>query len=852
MTRGTTNAGSANPRFESASGLRPASAFVVIAGVLTFVALRGAKMALADEGEQPNTAHTAIQDPPDFEIHDTHGIPLALSVDRLRLVMSPNAMWQAHTPGHMAACISEALGGNPAPDELLKRMLPDAFRTGGEPEVIDVEGIVLGPEEALRVQAWLDTGDPVAWKEPRGHGSVARPVRGMSVERIAGTNRYGLRWRPAVLLSEAQRVEHGVKRPQAWARRVADALIKCIDEERPKGDSRSTEEQQERRREVWLALMPSQFKVVIGEVPAEAAFRLSALLKEEWVHSHQMKLRRDLTRRYPVRGVPDDDLDRVAPAGRVEALPAPGLGDPEEDGAPVFSVLGYWGTCDEDVARREERERLGLQDAEPCPTMLAPMLEERINERVYRPHPQTGLELLFARTLELPEWGFLERDPGRYAYLTSQVVRQPRRRYFREVTPPSDVPIVRTTVDASLQRCVRTVLEGVMEEHDPALAMAIAVEVETGAVLAIDALDAYDVAGFLPLLHSFTPGSTFKAVTMATALEAGVVRPDDEFDTFDGNFVTGGHRIREALGAPRGRIAAGEAIVGSSNAVMAQIGMLVEDEYFREKLAALGYGQRPGAGLGYERSGTLARLPWKLHWTHASVSFGHEVAVTFWQHTQAFLTIVRGGERVSLQLLESVEQNRILHRVAPARPERVFSEETCEAVRRMMRDGALRGTGDGVARDEIFMGTKTGTAEKVATEVCLHVELEHQQRHHECDQACRRSLKGVRVHDRSCYTSSMVTFGRLPEDEREVLVFVVVDEPRGRDKFGADVAGEAAVEILARALEQPDPRGRSLDGPQTDFLRMEAIEAGAGSPAEQPWAERTASDYGDGYTEDTW
>jgi len=850
----------ANPRFESASGLRPASAFVLIAAVLSFVALRGAKMALADEGQQPDTAHTTFQAPPDFEIHDVNGLPLALSVDRLRLVMSPNAMWQAHTPDHMAACISEVLGGRPRPEELLRSMLPDAFRDGGEPEVIDVEAIALGPEQAMRVQAWLDTGDPVAWKTARGHSAARHAVRGMWLERVEGAAQYRLRWRPTVLLSETQRAEHGINRPQTWSRRVADALIGCIEGPRTKRDRRSAEELQERRDEVWLALMPSQFKVVLGDVPAEAAFRLSGLLKEEWVHSHQMKLRRDLTRRYPVRGVPDRDLDRVAPAGRVEASPAPGL--VESGTEPVFEVLGRWGTCLEDVARREERERLGLSSEEPCPPRLTAELEQRVNERVYQPHPQTGLELLFARTLALPEWGFLERDPGSYAYLTSHVVRKPQRRYFREVTPPSQVPIVRATLDASLQRFVRGVLEGVMKEHDPALAIAIAVEVETGAVLAVDALDAYDVAGFLPVLHAFTPGSTFKAITMATALEAGVVRPDDEFDTFDGNFVTGSHRIGEAIGAPRGRISAGDAIVGSSNAVMAQIGMLIEDDYFREKLVALGYGHRPEAGLGFERKGSLTPLPWKLDWTHASISFGHEVAVTFWQHTQAFVTIMRGGEWLPLQLLESVEQNGVRYRVAQAEPRRVFSARTCDQVREMMRNGALRGTGDGVVRDELFMGTKTGTAQKVATEVCLHVELEHQSRPHDCDKPCRRSLNGVRVHDRACYTSSMATFGRLHDDDREVFVFVVVDEPRGRAKFGADVAGGAAVEILARALEQPRRRSESLAGAETAFLPMDADAGGdadaAGcpdrnrllsTPAEQPWAECCEVD---SYGENSW
>ena len=342
------------------------------------------------------------------------------------------------------------------------------------------------------------------------------------------------------------------------------------------------------------------------------------------------------------------------------------------------------------------------------------------------------------------------------------------------------------------------------------------------------------------LAHSLPDDGSSAVVTMATAIEAGVVSPEDRFDTFNGGFSTGGHRIREALGAPVGVISASDAIVGSSNAVMAQIGMLVDDAVFHDSLDALGYGRRPGAGLGHERAGRLAPLGWKLDWTHASISFGHEILVTFWQHTNALVTIVRGGEVLPLRLLSSVEQNGVRHGIAPAEPVRVFSERTCASVRRMMQLGAQVGTGRDHACEGIVMGTKTGTAEKVPDEVCLHVELQHQVEPHMCGRDCRRALKGRRdAHRRSCYTSSMVVFGRLEDEEREVLVFVVVDEPRGRAKFGADVAGDAAVEILSRALDLP--RRAQADGARMDdgFEAMGAVSTGS---VEQPWAERSGGE----------
>jgi hypothetical protein len=148
------------------------------------------------------------------------------------------------------------------------------------------------------------------------------------------------------------------------------------------------------------------------------------------------------------------------------------------------------------------------------------------------------------------------------------------------------------------------------------------------------------------------------------------------------------------------------------------------------------------------------------------------------------------------------------------------------------------------------MGTKTGTAEKVANEVCLHVELEHN-RTHGCHGArtCRRALVGVHdAHRGPCYTSSMCAFGRLPGSDREVMVLVVVDEPRGGQKFGADVAGPAAIAILEEALgsrrdgarpPELSPEGFAQIAPKPDAARVavSARNAASSRVSPLPWEE---------------
>ena len=88
--------------------------------------------------------------------------------------------------------------------------------------------------------------------------------------------------------------------------------------------------------------------------------------------------------------------------------------------------------------------------------------------------------------------------------------------------PASPAPVVRTTLDLGLQRFLGEQLDETLAVHEAAVAMGIVLDVASGAVLALDAREAYPIAPFAPIAHVFTTGSTFKALTMAVALEEGV------------------------------------------------------------------------------------------------------------------------------------------------------------------------------------------------------------------------------------------------------------------------------------------------------------------------------------------
>jgi cell division protein FtsI/penicillin-binding protein 2 len=814
-------------RFQSASGLRPASAFVLIGIVLCLVGAKAVKIALHDEGEEPANLTEACGPKINFDLCDARGRPLAVAVEYLELVMSPNAMWQAHTPDKTARELAQILGPEFTAERMLDLVLPDAKHG-----VIDVDGglFAMNADQAGRVQSWIRNGTT----EP---DAESVPIAGMALHATRVAGEYGLSWSPAIVLSEKTRVDHKKPRALDWSRQVADDLYVCL-EGRESFDRLDTDEAlNTQRRKIWNALMPTHFRSVVKNVPPQTAMELFKLLKNEHVQGHQMDLVRNARRVYPMQ--PEHALEGA-------------------DTAPA-EILGRWGTLPILKARERARRELFLPADEHCSEQELDRLRIVTEAKVYVPTPMSGLELLAHETLEQPAWSFLERQREEYIFLANQAPRQPLQRYFQDLVPASPTPRVVTTLDVELMRRTRQWLERVMDEHHPAVAMAIAIEVKTGRVLAVDAIDPYEMGGFLPTMHTYTPGSTMKAVVMATAIDEGVVDLEhDTFNTFNGNFRIGSRTIHEAEGAQTGWLTPAQGLAYSCNAVLVQIGLRVPAADLRARFTELGYGEYPHSGLGGERKGSLTALPWKDEYTHASVCFGHEMLVTLWQHAAALATVIRGGEYRPLTLIDAVEQDGVRHAIPLAPPRPVFKPETCAKVREMMMLGAREGTGKKVYCPDIVMGTKTGTAQKVPTEPCLHVELEHNREHH-CNGACRARLVGLpKPHRGSCYTSSMCAFGRMPDDEREVMVYVVVDEPRGGKKYGADVAGPAAVGILEEALgylrggtkyAAPTPEGfvpmelastrpaNASPSRKSDNGTRRSFELASTRSSEEPWAE---------------
>ena len=767
---------------KSASGLRPLSAFVVISGVVLAVVLRVSFLVLASDV-------SALE----LSVAKERGVEPAYAIEDRNGV--PLAVFLDRLELEMSP---RSMWQAHTPD-YMAQVIADALGPSFEAEDLLERMLPDAVDGLIEVDAWRLDGDAAGRLDEwiRGDGKWSReasePVPGIGLRVLApdsqagqadeSTVEYHLVWAPDIVLSADTRASHGKARgPLRWSRDLADAIGETV--LGPLGEDAGDEERRQRRDRVWRALMPSRWCCAATGVPPDRALPLSDLLGAEAVERHQMKLVSSRERQYP--------------AGELD-------------------VLGRWGFVDDGQTA---------------------------------PEAYSGLERLCDQLLAGDEWSWIDLSPGSYDYRREKPARLALRPYFlgrSEATPP---PRVGVTLDIGLQRMVRERLETVMEEHRPAVALAICVDVESGAVLAVDGIYRYPMAAFPPLKHQFMPGSTFKVLTMATALEAGVVHASEEFEVGTGRWelrIDGGSRtISEAEGSRHGRLRAEECLAYSVNAGLVQIGLRIDSGFFHETLKNLEYGEFPRVGLGGEEPGLVPSLPWKRRFSHASVSFGYEILTTLWQHMQGLCTVVRGGAFKALRIAGSVDFDGRRYDLERGTERVVFSQETCDTVRGMMELGASVGTGKDHNRDDILMGTKTGTAERVSTEVCLHVWGRRVEELTEAGLPVTRAeytrLGGQRVEHGRCHTSSMFVFGRRadttqPGAERELAVLVVVDEPLGGEHFGSRVAGPAAMDILVEAL------GITRDGraPTPEIVPGFAPSFGsivpslADSEREQPW-----------------
>jgi cell division protein FtsI (penicillin-binding protein 3) len=212
----------------------------------------------------------------------------------------------------------------------------------------------------------------------------------------------------------------------------------------------------------------------------------------------------------------------------------------------------------------------------------------------------------------------------------------------------------------------------------------------------------------------YEPGSTFKLITLAAALDQGITRPDEVFDCENGAVYISGHRIRDHL--PFGMLTVSDILAKSSDVGAIKIALRLGAPRFYDYVRAFGFGSLTGVELPYESRGRVEPLDWKPVST-AAISMGQEVGVTPIQLVTAVSAIANGGllykPRIIAELRRGEKVLPAEDALATAEPKRVIRAETAATLRQLMEGVVLHGTGPAARLDGWTSAGKTGTGQKI-------------------------------------------------------------------------------------------------------------------------------------------
>ncbi len=207
----------------------------------------------------------------------------------------------------------------------------------------------------------------------------------------------------------------------------------------------------------------------------------------------------------------------------------------------------------------------------------------------------------------------------------------------------------------------------------------------------------------------YEPGSVFKVITLATALETTSLRPDSILPCGTMSMF---HRVIHEAHAAYGPMSMADVLAHSSNVGAIQIGMKIGKERLYEYVRRFGFGQKTGTGLPAESGGMLRKLERWQPGSICSIPMGHEISVTTLQLAQACSVIANGGLRIKPRLiLKRQKPGGAMQDEKFEQPVRIIKPETAFMMRQMMEGVVLHGTGMRARLDGYSSAGKTGSAQ---------------------------------------------------------------------------------------------------------------------------------------------
>jgi len=335
------------------------------------------------------------------------------------------------------------------------------------------------------------------------------------------------------------------------------------------------------------------------------------------------------------------------------------------------------------------------------------------------------------------------------------------------------------TIDQSIQFIAEKELAIAMAETHSKSGTVVVQDPSNGALLAVanwPTFDPNDPGKFpvekrqdLAIAAAYEPGSTFKTITMTSAIENHVTNPDVMVDCQMGSILVAGRLIHDWH--PFGVLSVRDVLAHSSDVGTIKVALNLGAPRFYETMRKFGIGQPTGIELPGENHGKLRTLD---NWTASSigsVAIGQEVSVTPVQIISAISAIANGGTLYRSHVVQEIRGSGSADLPLPKRPEptEVTDAKTAATVREMMENVILKGTGTPARLNGYTAAGKSGTAQKIDTNTGRYSPNQ--------------------------YVASFVGFA--PVNEPAVTILVMLDSPEG-----AHHGGEVGGPVFKRVAEQ--------------------------------------------------
>ncbi len=357
-----------------------------------------------------------------------------------------------------------------------------------------------------------------------------------------------------------------------------------------------------------------------------------------------------------------------------------------------------------------------------------------------------------------------------------------RRRSFRVKVekPPVQGHSLVLSIDKSIQYIADRELAAGVKKARGSAGVAIVMEPESGRILALSNYPQFnsntynkykpDLWRNRAVSDLFEPGSTFKVVVAAAALEAGLARPNEVIDCQMGSIIIGNHVFHDHK--PYGLLTFSEILEHSSNVGAAKLGLRLGKQPLYQALRTFGFGSKTGVDVPGEILGLVR--DWH-DWSGLSIgaiSFGQEVGVTSIQILTAINAIANGGYLVRPSIVDRIiDENGELVTIRAPELKRIISQQTAEAISQAFEGVVLRGTGRRAVLEGYRAAGKTGTAQKI--------------------------VDGQ--YSKTKYLASFVGFAPLPNPRLSILV--QIDEPK-ESIYGGEICSPIFQKIAQEALLQ--------------------------------------------------